>query len=145
MVPKKLWGYRLYNGVFAIAKRSGPRESLERRKGRAWRNALMLLIHPCSSFKIFSRIAWAWYWKSAILSTVQRICQHEDIWHQNGITEWQHQRHVFRLCYISSPPPSRPPLYPFWPCFSLFCWLRSWFQTIQIWSIRNRETILNER
>ena len=30
--------------------------------------------------------------------------QHEDIWHQNGITEWQHQRHVSRLCYIPSPP-----------------------------------------
>ena len=48
--------------------------------------------------------------------------QHEDIWHQNGITEWQHQRHVSRLCYIPPPPtpPSRPPLFPFGPCFLPF-------------------------
>ena len=30
--------------------------------------------------KIFSRIVGAWHWKSAILSTAPRICQHEDIW-----------------------------------------------------------------
>ena len=105
---EKILGYRLYRGVFAIAKQSGPRgRNVERRKGRAWRNALMPPIHPRSSYKIFSWIAWAWYWKSAILSTALRICQHEDIWHQNGITEWQHQRHVSRFCCI--PPPPSPP------------------------------------
>ena len=106
---RKILGYRLCRGVFAIAKQSGPRgRNVGRRKGRAWRNALMPPIHPRSSFKIFSQIVWAFYWKSAILSTAPRICQHEDIWHQNGITEWQHQRHVSRFCCIPPPPP--PPL-----------------------------------
>ena len=72
--------------------------------------------------------------------------QHEDIWHQNGITEWQHQRHVSRLCYIPSPPLPSPGhrFFLFDPVFCPFPPLRSWFQTIQIWSIRNRENILNE-
>ena len=99
MVPKKL---------LVIAGSS--RGSLGRRKGRAWRNPLMLPIHPRSSFKIFSRIVWAWYWESGILSTAPRIFQHEDIWHQNGITEWRHQRHVSRPSCISPPSPSPSPL-----------------------------------
>ena len=53
---QKILGYRLYSGVFAIAKQSGPRGSLGRRKGRAWRNALMLPIHPYSYFKIFFKL-----------------------------------------------------------------------------------------
>ena len=106
-----------YSGVFAIAKQSEPSGSLGRREGRAWRSALMLPIHPrlVHYFKICSRILGTWYWKSMILSTALRICQHEDIWHQNGIIEWRHQRHVSRLRCIS-PLPSRPSLFPFWPC-----------------------------
>ena len=42
-------------------------------------------------WKIFSRIVGTWYWKSAILSTAPRICQHEDIgpiraWYQNLVS-----------------------------------------------------------
>ena len=125
-----------YSGVFAVAKQSKLRGSLGRRKGRAWRNALMSPVHPHPYFKIFSRIVGAWYWKSAILSTAPWICQHEDIWHQTGIIEWRHQRHVSRLCCISPlpPPPSRPSLFLFDPVLCPFPPLWSWFQTIQIWS-----------
>ena len=132
------------SGVFAIAKQSELRGSLGRREGRAWRNALTPPIHPRPYFKIFSQIVGAWYWKSTILSTAPRICQHEDIWHQNGIIEWWHQRHVSRLCCISPLPPAPSPLQAiaFLLFDSVLCPfppLQSWFQAIQIWSIRNRE------
>ena len=49
----------------------------------------------------------------------------------------------------SPPPPPLPPpghrFFLFDPVFCPFPPLWSWFQTIQIWSIRNRENILNER
>ena len=48
-----------YSGVFAVAKQSELRGSLGRRKGRAWRNALMPPVHPRPYFKIFSRIVGA--------------------------------------------------------------------------------------
>ena len=84
---KKIVGYRLYSGVFAIAKQSRPRGSLGRRKGRAWRNALMKPIQPHSSFKIFSRIVWAWCWKSAILSTASA---NPSTW-RHLTPEWYHR------------------------------------------------------
>ena len=142
---KKIVGYRLYSGVFAIVKQSGPRESLERRKVepeemRCCRQST--LVHLLKSFPELHEhdIERAWYCPQSRESVNMKTFDTRMV-SQNGSIKGM------SLGSAASPHLSPPGhcFFLFDPVFSPFRWLRSWFQTIQIWSIRNRETILNER
>ena len=117
---QKILGYRLYSGVFAIAKQSGPRGSLGRRKGRAWRNALMPPIHPHSYFKIFFKLY------EHDIERAQYCPQHrESVNMKTFDTRMVSQNGSIKGMSLSSaasplPLPSRPPLFPSWPCFLSF-------------------------
>ena len=136
-----------YSGVFAIAKQSERAVVWEGERVEPGEVPWCCQSTVVHYFKICSRILGTWYWKSMILSTALRICQHEDIWHQNGIIEWRHQRHVSRLCCIPPlpPPSSRPSLIPFWPCFLPFSPTVELVPDYPIFVNQKLRNILNER
>ena len=109
--------------------------SLNRRISEKSRKKIKLCIACLKSLfqKIFSRTVGAWYWRSAILSTAPRICQHEDIWPirawflipDSGIMERRHQRHVFRFHRpfpLPNPPLDslRSPIFTYFPYLTPF-------------------------